>query len=179
MSVRTIAGLARDGGLYVPESWPQFTADDIRAMKDLDYPALAQKVMAPFIGSAIPADDLKKLIDDAYATFDAPDVLPLKQLNDTEYLLELFHGPTLAFKDVAMQFLSRLMDRILAARNARATIVCATSGDTGGAAVEAFRGAHNVDIVQGGPRDVHQPAHDLAVAAPGCIMQRVALSLQW
>lgn len=141
-----LAGLARDGGLYVPESWPQFSADDIRAMKDLDYPALAQKVMAPFIGSAIPADDLKKLINDAYATFDAPDVLPLKQLNDGEYLLELFHGPTLAFKDVAMQVLGRLFDHVLSERGERITIVGATSGDTGSAAIEACRDKDAIDI---------------------------------
>ena len=141
-----LTGLARDGGLYVPETWPQFSADDIRSMKDLPYPALAQRVMAPFIGSAIPADDLKTLLEDAYATFDAPDVLPLKKLNDGEYLLELFHGPTLAFKDVAMQVLGRLFDYVLSQRGQRITIVGATSGDTGSAAIEACRDKDAIDI---------------------------------
>jgi threonine synthase len=141
-----LAGLARDGGLYVPETWPQFSADDIRAMKDLSYPALAQKVMAPFIGDAIPAADLKALVEDAYATFDAPDVLPLKKIGEGEYLLELFHGPTLAFKDVAMQVLGRFFDYVLKKRGERITIVGATSGDTGSAAIEACRDKAAIDI---------------------------------
>ena len=141
-----LAGLARDGGLYVPETWPQFSADDIRAMKVLSYPALAQKIMAPFIGDAIPAADLKALVEDAYATFDAPDVLPLKKIGDDEYLLELFHGPTLAFKDVAMQVLGRFFDYVLKKRGQRITIVGATSGDTGSAAIEACRDKAAIDI---------------------------------
>ena len=141
-----LAGLARDGGLYVPETWPQFSADDIRAMKDLSYPALAQKIMAPFIGDAIPTADLKTLVEDAYATFDAPDVLPLKKIGDGEYLLELFHGPTLAFKDVAMQVLGRFFDYVLKKRGQRITIVGATSGDTGSAAIEACRDKAAIDI---------------------------------
>lgn len=141
-----LAGLARDGGLYVPETWPQFSADDIRAMKNLSYPALAQKIMAPFIGDAIPAADLKTLVEDAYATFDAPDVLPLKKIGDGEYLLELFHGPTLAFKDVAMQVLGRFFDYVLKKRGQRITIVGATSGDTGSAAIEACRDKAAIDI---------------------------------
>ncbi|MEP0339834.1 MAG: threonine synthase [Alphaproteobacteria bacterium] len=141
-----LAGLARDGGLYVPETWPQFSADDICAMKDLSYPALAQKIMAPFIGDAIPTADMKTLVEDAYATFDAPDVLPLKKIGDGEYLLELFHGPTLAFKDVAMQVLGRFFDYVLKKRGQRITIVGATSGDTGSAAIEACRDKAAIDI---------------------------------
>ena len=141
-----LTGLANDGGLYVPATWPQFSADDIRAMQGLDYPALALRVMTPFVGSAIPADDLKGLIEEAYASFDAQDVLPLKKLNDTEYLLELFHGPTLAFKDVALQLLGRILDHFLIKRGERAVIMGATSGDTGSAAIEGCRHCDNLDI---------------------------------
>ena len=141
-----LTGLARDGGLYVPETWPQFSAADIRGMKDMTYPELARRVMTPFIGSAIPQADLKALIDGAYATFDAPEVLPLKKLGGNEYLLELFHGPTLAFKDVAMQVLGRLFDYVLKKRGSRITIVGATSGDTGSAAIEACRDKDAIDI---------------------------------
>ncbi len=155
-----LAGLARDGGLYVPETWPQFSADDIRAMKGLSYPALAQKVMAPFIGDAIPAADLKALIEDAYATFDAPDVLPLKKIGDGEYLLELFHGPTLAFKDVAMQVLGRFFDYVLKKRGQRITIVGATSGDTGSAAIEACRDKAAIDIFMLHPKGRVSPVQE-------------------
>ncbi len=155
-----LAGLARDGGLYVPETWPQFSADDIRAMKDLSYPALAQKVMAPFVGDAIPAADLKALIEDAYATFDAPDVLPLKKIGDDEYLLELFHGPTLAFKDVAMQVLGRFFDYVLKKRGQRITIVGATSGDTGSAAIEACRDKAAIDIFMLHPKGRVSPVQE-------------------
>lgn len=141
-----LTGLARDGGLYVPETWPQFSHADLTAMKDLDYPALVHRVVSPFIGDAIPSDGLKALIVDAYATFDAPDVLPLKKLRDGEYLLELFHGPTLAFKDVAMQLLGRLFDYVLNKHGQRVTIVGATSGDTGPAGIEACRDKDAIDI---------------------------------
>ena len=155
-----LAGLARDGGLYVPETWPQFSADDIRAMKDLPYPALAQKIMAPFIGDAIPAADLKALVEDAYATFDAPDVLPLKKIGDDEYLLELFHGPTLAFKDVAMQVLGRFFDYVLKKRGQRITIVGATSGDTGSAAIEACRDKAAIEIFMLHPKGRVSPVQE-------------------
>ncbi|MEQ9682059.1 MAG: threonine synthase [Rhodospirillales bacterium] len=155
-----LAGLARDGGLYVPETWPQFSADDIRAMKDLSYPDLALKVMEPFIGDAIPAADLKALVEDAYATFDAPDVLPLKQTGDDEYLLELFHGPTLAFKDVAMQVLGRFFDYVLKKRGQRITIVGATSGDTGSAAIEAWRDKDAIDIFMLHPKGRVSPVQE-------------------
>jgi threonine synthase len=155
-----LAGLARDGGLYVPETWPQFSAEDIRAMKDLTYPELAHRVMTPFIGDAIPTADLKALIEDAYATFDAPDVLPLKKLKNGEYLLELFHGPTLAFKDVAMQVLGRFFDYVLKKRGARITIVGATSGDTGSAAIEACRDKDAIDIFMLHPKGRVSPVQE-------------------
>jgi threonine synthase len=141
-----LAGLARDGGLYLPETWPQFSAADIRAMRGLAYPDLAVRLLTPFLGGEIPAKTFEKLAREAYAGFRHKAVCPLVQLDDNSFVLELFHGPTLAFKDVAMQLLGRLMDHVLAERDQRATIVGATSGDTGGAAIEAFAGRDRTDI---------------------------------
>ena len=141
-----LAGLARDGGLYVPKEWPELTPDQIADFAGRPFHEVAVEVIKPFAAGAVSDADLTSIAKQAYATFDHPAVTPLVQLEPGRFVLELFHGPTLAFKDVAMQFLSRLMDLILAKRHQRATIVCATSGDTGGAAVEAFRGAENVDI---------------------------------
>jgi threonine synthase len=142
-----LAALARDGGLYVPEAWPRLSAETIRGFKGKPYADVAFEVIEPFVGGSISDADLKRMIGEAYATFDLPAVAPLHALKPGEYLLELFHGPTLAFKDVAMQLLARLMDHALSARNERVTIVGATSGDTGGAAVEAFRGRARADLV--------------------------------
>ena len=155
-----LAGLARDGGLYVPETWPHFSADDIRKLKGLDYPALAARIMAPFIGDAMTAKELEALTRDAYATFDAPDVLPLVPLGKDEYLLELFHGPTLAFKDVAMQALGRFFDHVLSKRGQRITIVGATSGDTGSAAIEACRDKAAIDIFMLHPKGRVSPVQE-------------------
>ncbi len=141
-----LQGLARDGGLYLPESWPQFDADTIASFAGKPYAEVAFTVIRPFIGDAIPEADLKSMIDDAYAGFRHPAVTPLVQTGSNTFILELFHGPTLAFKDVAMQLLGRMMDYVLAERGLRATIVGATSGDTGGAAIEAFRGRERTDI---------------------------------
>ncbi len=141
-----LAGLARDGGLYVPEHWPTLTAEQIAGFAGQPYEDVAFAVMAPFVDGAIPDEDLKAMIDEAYATFNHAAVTPLKQLDSGSWLLELFHGPTLAFKDVAMQILARLMDHALKRRGRRATVVGATSGDTGGAAIDAFRGREAVDI---------------------------------
>lgn len=141
-----LAGLARDGGLYVPQDWPNFSAADIRAMRSLSYADLAVRVLTPFLGGEIAAPVFERLVREAYATFRHPAVCPLVQIGTDRYVLELFHGPTLAFKDVAMQLLARLMDHVLAERDARATIVGATSGDTGGAAVEAFAGRERTDV---------------------------------
>ncbi|MBP2298083.1 threonine synthase [Azospirillum picis] len=141
-----LAGLARDGGLYVPETWPQFTADDIRALRGLPYSEIAVRVMLPFLGGAIAEDEFRAIVRDAYAGFDHAAVTPLVQIDPTTWVLELFHGPTLAFKDVALQLLGRLFDHVLAKRGQRVTIVGATSGDTGSAAIEACRDRRNVDI---------------------------------
>ena len=141
-----LAGLARDGGLYVPQSWPQFSKDEIRAMRGLPYSEIAVRVMLPFLGGAIAEDEFRAIVEDAYATFDHAAVTPLVQLDQRTWVLELFHGPTLAFKDVALQLLGRLFDHVLAKRGERVTIVGATSGDTGSAAIEACRDRQNVDI---------------------------------
>jgi threonine synthase len=141
-----LTGLGADGGLYVPEVWPCFSRDDIAAMRGLPYEALALRVLAPFTGGALSERDLARLLHDAYATFSGPAIAPLRQTGDDRYILELFHGPTLAFKDFAMQVLARLMDQALARRRERTAILGATSGDTGAAAVEAFRGRAEIDV---------------------------------
>ncbi|MBI1262592.1 MAG: threonine synthase [Rhizobiales bacterium] len=141
-----LAGLARDGGLYVPVEWPHFTERQIRAMSGQSYEEIAWRVMSPFIGEAIAEADLRGMIAEAYASFNHRSVAPLVQIGPNDWLLELFHGPTLAFKDVAMQILARLFDHVLAARGRRVTIVGATSGDTGSAAIEAFKGRDTTDI---------------------------------
>jgi threonine synthase len=141
-----LAGLARDGGLYVPQTWPQIGRPEIAALAGRPYAEAAKRVLRPLIDGDIAGPDLDRMIDGAYATFRHPAVCPLTQLDDNLFLLELFHGPTLAFKDVAMQLLGRLMDHVLTQRGARATIVGATSGDTGSAAVEAFGGLDRVDV---------------------------------
>ncbi|MGQ3675674.1 threonine synthase [Xanthobacter sp. TB0139] len=141
-----LAGLARDGGLYVPESWPTLSADEIAALAGKPYADVARAVISPFVAGSIEPRALDLMIADAYAQFRHPAVAPLVQVAPNRFVLELFHGPTLAFKDVAMQLLARLMDHVLAARNARATIVGATSGDTGSAAIEAFKGSDAVDV---------------------------------
>lgn len=141
-----LTGLARDGGLYVPADWPQFSPADIRAMRGLAYPDLAIRVLTPFLGGEVGQPVFERLVREAYATFRHQAVCPLVQIAPNTFVLELFHGPTLAFKDVAMQLLARLMDHVLAERGQRATIVGATSGDTGGAAIDAFAGRDRTDI---------------------------------
>lgn len=141
-----MAGLARDGGLYVPESWPHFSIEAIRKMRGKPYADLAVELLTPFLNAEINARDFERIVREAYATFRHPAVCPIVQTRPNEFVLELFHGPTLAFKDVAMQLLARLMDHVLAERGQRATIVGATSGDTGGAAIEAFAGRERTDV---------------------------------
>jgi threonine synthase len=142
-----LAGLARDGGLYVPKTWPQISPDTIAGFAGKPFADVAVALLEPFTGGSIPRAELIALARDAYARFGHPAVTPLVQIDRSLWVLELFHGPTLAFKDVAMQLLARLMDRVLGARGERVTIVAATSGDTGGAAIEAFRGSERVDAV--------------------------------
>jgi threonine synthase len=142
-----LAGLARDGGLYVPETWPQLEPQTILGFAGRPYAEVAVEVIRLFTGDAITDGDLARMTREAYGNFRHPAVAPLAQLGANTFALELFHGPTLAFKDVAMQLLARLMDHVLAARGERRTIVVATSGDTGGAAVEAFRDRSQVDVI--------------------------------
>ncbi len=141
-----LAGLARDGGLYLPETWPQFSKADIANLAGKSYADIAFKVLSPFVGDEITPTDLRSMIDEAYATFRHEAVCPLVQTGPNEFVAELFHGTTLAFKDVAMQLLARLMDHVLTQRDQRATIVGATSGDTGGAAIDAFAGRQRTDM---------------------------------
>jgi len=142
-----LAGLAPDGGLYIPQEWPRFTTAEIAAFAGKPYAEVAAAVIGKFAGSDIAPDELLAMTREAYATFTHPAVTPVKELYPNLYLLELFHGPTLAFKDVAMQILARLYDKALKAQGRHLTIIAATSGDTGGAAVEAFRGASNARIL--------------------------------
>ena len=142
-----LTGLARDGGLYVPVTWPQLPVETIAGFFGRPYWEVAVDVIRPFVGGEISDADLGRMANEAYATFRHPAVVPLRQMSPHQFVLELFHGPTLAFKDVAMQLISRLMDHVLAKRGQRTTIVVATSGDTGGAAVDAFAGLENVDLI--------------------------------
>ena len=142
-----LGGLAPDGGLYVPEAWPQFSREEIAGFADLSYAEVAARVIGAFAGDEIEPAVLLEMCREAYATFNHAAVAPLVQLRPGVFLAELFHGPSLAFKDVAMQILARLYDHMLGAEGRVQTILCATSGDTGGAAVEAFRGAKNVKVV--------------------------------
>ena len=141
-----LAGLASDGGLYVPQVWPELSPDEIATFAGKSYADVAYGIISRFTGDEIPAAKLRAIIDAAYASFRHPSVTPLVEIETNHFVLELFHGPTLAFKDVAMQFLSRIMDHVLTERGLRATIVGATSGDTGSAAIEAFRGRDTTDI---------------------------------
>ena len=142
-----LGGLAPDGGLYVPQVWPSLSPDEIAAFAGAPYASVAADILGRFVGDAYTPAALRRICHEAYAGFSHPAVTPLTQLAPDQFLLELFHGPTLAFKDVAMQLLARLYEPVLAARGRTLTIVCATSGDTGGAAVEAFAGRANVRIV--------------------------------
>ena len=142
-----LTGLARDGGLYLPEIWPRLSPETIASFFGRPYWEVAVDVIRPFVAGEISDADLGRMANEAYATFRHPAVVPLVQIGPHQFRLELFHGPTLAFKDVAMQLISRLMDHVLAKRAQRTTIVVATSGDTGGAAVDAFAGLENVDLV--------------------------------
>ncbi|WP_419827425.1 threonine synthase [Sphingomonas sp.] len=142
----TLAGLASDGGLYVPEDWPSFSREDIAALTGLSYAEAAARVLAPFVDDAIDEAALLSLCEQAYGRFGHAAVTPLAQLDERHWLLELFHGPTLAFKDVALQLLGLLFERFLEGTGRRLTIVGATSGDTGSAAIEAVAGAAHADI---------------------------------
>ncbi|HLV08463.1 MAG TPA: threonine synthase, partial [Croceibacterium sp.] len=142
----TLAGLASDGGLYLPREWPRVSEAEIAALAGLPYVEVAVRVMAPFVGDSLSEDKLRALCTEAYGRFAHAAVTPLRQLDERQWLLELFHGPTLAFKDVALQLLGRLFEEFLSRREDRLTIVGATSGDTGSAAIDAVAGRANIDI---------------------------------
>ncbi len=142
-----LTGLAPDGGLYVPETWPQLSAAEIAGFAGRPYAEVAARIIGAFVGDEIAPADLRTMCDEAYATFNHKAVVPLVQIGPDTFVAELFHGPSLAFKDVAMQLLARLYDHLLGVQNRKQTILCATSGDTGGAAVEALRGRRNVKVV--------------------------------
>ncbi|MBX9896998.1 MAG: threonine synthase [Qipengyuania sp.] len=142
----TLAGLASDGGLYVPEVWPTLTQAEIANLRGLPYPELAARIMQPFVGDSLAPERLRELTTQAYARFAHAAVTPLIQLDQRHWLLELFHGPTLAFKDVALQLLGLLFEEFLARDDSRLTVVGATSGDTGSAAIDALAGRERVEI---------------------------------
>ncbi|WP_088184169.1 threonine synthase [Sphingobium sp. Z007] len=142
----TLAGLASDGGLYLPTSWPSFSIDQIRGLAGLSYVETAVRVMTPFVAGSLTEDELRDLCTTAYGRFSHQAVTPLVQLDHQHWLLELFHGPTLAFKDVALQLLGQLFERFLSRRDDHLTIVGATSGDTGSAAIDAVAGREKIDI---------------------------------
>ena len=142
-----LAGLALDGGLYVPEHVPALPSGAVEGSGRVSYAELAARIMSPYLGGTVDDDELAALVADAYGSFDHPDVCPLVALDDDHWLLELFHGPTFAFKDIALQVVARLFDHELERRDDRAMIVAATSGDTGSAAMEAVAGRDRLDIV--------------------------------
>ncbi len=142
----TLAGLANDGGLYVPAEWPRFSPEEIASMRGLPYAELAARVMQPFVGDCLTPESLRWLTAKAYGRFAHAAVTPLTQLDERQWLLELFHGPTLAFKDVALQMLGLLFEEFLAREDGTLTIVGATSGDTGSAAIDAVAGLDRVEI---------------------------------
>ncbi len=141
-----LAGLAPDGGLYLPKTWPQFSPADIAALRGQPYREIAFRVLRPFMTGVVPDDKLRGLIEKSYAGFNVPDVVAMRQLTGDTHILELFHGPTLAFKDVALQFLGHLFEYFLQDSTQRLTVISATSGDTGSAAIEALAGRKNIDL---------------------------------
>ena len=171
-----LAGLAPDGGLYLPESWPQLSQGEIAAFKGMAYRDVAFAILSRFTAGSFEGAELKEAIATAYAGFDAAEIAPLVEIGEGRFLLELFHGPTLAFKDVALQVLGQLFSRALARRGGRATIVAATSGDTGSAAIAALGGLSNIDVFVMHPRgrvsdvqrrqmttSVHANVHNIAI----------------
>ena len=151
-----LAGLAEDGGLYVPTEFPRLTPADLRSFAEMSYSDVATRVLAPFVSPSIENDDLGAMIEESYATFQHPEVVPVRpltsEIGEDRHLVELFWGPTFSFKDVALQLLGRLFEHELSRRDTTVTIVGATSGDTGSAAIEACRDRDGIDLVMLHPR---------------------------
>ena len=141
-----MVGLAPDGGLYVPKIWPHFSEAELRSWHDQPYRTVARHILGALVGDALPAAVLQRLIDQGLAQFSNPEIVPLRQLDDRVWIMELFHGPTLAFKDLALQFLGQLFDYLLGQSGRRATVIGATSGDTGSAAIAGCAGCQNLDV---------------------------------
>jgi threonine synthase len=141
-----LTGLASDGGLYVPETLPTFSPEEIAGMASMNYAQLAEKIITPFVADSIPADDLRTILEETYAEFRHNAVAPMVQVAANQWVLELFHGPTLAFKDFALQLLGRLLDYVLERKHKKVVIMGATSGDTGSAAIEGCKRCKNIDI---------------------------------
>ena len=141
-----LSGLATDGGLYVPKIWPTIDYDELESFSQMSYQEIAFAVMRRFTGDTFSDNEFKKMINAAYVDFDHKSICPLVQLSENHFLLELFHGPTLAFKDVAMQLIGQMFEHVLRKKNLRATVIAATSGDTGAAAMAAFKNSEMVDI---------------------------------
>ncbi len=158
-----LKGLAPDGGLYVPEEWPQIAAAEAHE----SYVSVATRVLKAFAGDSLSEDDVRGLCERAYASFSHHSVAPLNQSASNQYVMELHHGPTLAFKDVAMQFISQLYDLVLSRRGERMSVVCATSGDTGGAAAAAFANAEQVDLFILHPHERVSPVQRLFMTTTG------------
>ncbi|MFY9288832.1 MAG: threonine synthase [Alphaproteobacteria bacterium] len=156
----TLTGLAADGGLYVPKTWPEFSIPEIVALKDKPYTDIAQKILWPFVNSSMTDVELRRLLQEAYSKFDHPEITPLKQLSDRHWVMELFHGPTLAFKDIALQLVGGVFEHFLSQNNQRMTVVGATSGDTGSAAMMALAHRKNIDVFilypSKGPSDIQR-----------------------
>ncbi len=142
----TMAGLANDGGLYIPEILPNILIDDIEEIAILHYKDVAKKIIPLFVGGDLSDEVIHKIIDKSYAAFEVSDVVEMVQLEENFHVMELFHGQTLAFKDVALEFLGNVFEEVLKQRKEHVTIVGATSGDTGSAAINAFKGSENADI---------------------------------
>jgi threonine synthase len=179
-----LAGLAPDGGLYLPQSWPQVSGAGAR------YQDVAFQILSHFTAGSFSDAELRQAVEAAYSDFDAPEIAPLVEIGDGQYLLELFHGPTLAFKDIALQVLGQLFSRALAKRGGRATIVAATSGDTGSAAIAALGGLPNIDVIVMHPRgrvsdvqrlqmttSAHANVHNIALEGSGDDAQSIVKSL--
>jgi threonine synthase len=185
-----LAGLAPDGGLYLPQAWPQFSDAELAAFAGISFQDAAYRVLSRFTGPSFTQAELREAIAAAYGDFDAPEIAPLVEIANSKYLLELFHGPTLAFKDIALQVLGQLFSRALVKRGGRATIVAATSGDTGSAAIAALGGLPNIDVFVMHPKgrvsdvqrrqmttSVHANVHNIALEGTFDDAQRIVKQL--